>query len=43
MDDMQEFKVEFPGPGTHDPPFSGTKYRSRSANLFSRSSRKALD
>lgn len=43
MDDMQDFKKEFPGPGTHDPKFSGTKYRSASANMFTKTLRKPLD
>ena len=43
MDDMQEFKVQFPGPGTHDPAFKGAKYRSASVSLFAKSPRKPLD
>lgn len=43
MDDMQNFKKEYPGPGYHDPAFTGTKYRSSSANIFSKSPRKPLD
>lgn len=43
MDDMQNFKKEYPGPGTHEPQFKGTKYRSLSANMFAKSLRKPLD
>jgi hypothetical protein len=43
MDDMQSFKKEYPGPGTHEPQFKGTKYRSLSANMFAKSLRKPLD
>ena len=43
MDDTGDFKKEYPGPGNHDPAFSGTKYRSPSANTFSKSPRKPLD
>ena len=43
MDDTQKFKKSYPGPGVHDPQFSGTKYRSLSANAFSKSNRKPLD
>lgn len=43
MDDMQDFKKEYPGPGNHEPGFSGTKYRSQSAFIFKKSERKPLD
>lgn len=43
MDDMQDFKKEYPGPGIHDSNFSSTKYRSQSAFIFKRSERKPLD
>ena len=43
MDDMQNFKKPYPGPGYHDPGFKGTKYRSASANMFAKSSRRPLD
>lgn len=43
MDDTQAFKKEYPGPGIHDPSFTGTKYRSQSAFHFKRSERKPLD
>ena len=43
MDDMQQSTVKLPGPGAHDPAFKGTKYRSSSANIFSKSNRKPLD
>ncbi len=43
MDDMQSFKKEYPGPGTHDAVFAGTKYRSLSANSFAKDLRKPLD
>jgi len=43
MDDMQDFKKKYPGPGVHDPLFAGTKYRATSAKTFSKSHRKPLD
>ena len=43
MDDTEAFKKPYPGPGWHDPAFAGTKYRSTSANMFSKSPRKPLD
>ena len=43
MDDTEAFKKSYPGPGNHDPAFSGTKYRASSSNLFSKSPRKPLD
>jgi hypothetical protein len=43
MDDMQDFKKVYPGPGTHEAPFAGTKYRSLSAKSFGKDVRKALD
>ena len=42
MDDTQDFRKEFPGPGNHDPGFVGTKYRAASAQPFTRSNRKSL-
>jgi hypothetical protein len=43
MDDTQNFKKEYPGPGTHESPFTGTKYRSLSAKTFGKDLRKPLD
>ena len=43
MDDMQDFKSSYPGPGVHSPKFAGTKYRAQSANAFGRNTRKPLD
>ncbi len=43
MDEAQKSTIVNAGPGTHDPGFKGTKYRSTSANQFSRSPRKPLD
>ena len=43
MDDMQDFKKEFPGPHEHgDGKFVGTKYRAASGNAFGRANRKDL-
>ena len=43
MDDTESFKKPFPGPGQHDPAFSGTKYKNSSTNAFTKSPRKPLD
>lgn len=43
MDDMQSFKKEYPGPGTHEAIFAGTKYRSMSVKSFGKDVRKPLD
>ena len=43
MDDMQDFKKPYPGPGVHDPGFSSSKYRSMSAAPIGRSNRRPLD
>ncbi len=43
MDDMQDFKKSYPGPGNHSPGFNSSKYRSTSAYDFGRSTRKPLD
>lgn len=43
MDDMQDFKKSYPGPGTHQSVFAGTKYRSMSAKSFGKDVRKPLD
>ena len=43
MDDMQDCKKELPGPGTHEAPFAGTKYRCMSAKSFGKDVRKPLD
>jgi len=43
MDDTQNFKRSYPGPGAHDPQLKGTKYRSMSAKTFSKSVRQPLD
>lgn len=43
MDDMQDFKKEYPGPGTHEPQMTSTKYRAKSASAFGKSNRKPLD
>lgn len=43
MDDMQDFKKSYPGPGNHNPGFNSSKYRSASAFDFGRSTRKPLD
>lgn len=43
MDDMQDFKKELPGPGAHESPFAGTKYRCMSAKSFGKDVRKPLD
>jgi len=43
MDDTQAFKKEYPGPGTHELAFAGTKYRSVSAKSFGKDVRKPLD
>lgn len=42
MDDMQDFKKEYPGPGYHESDLKGSKYRSVSAKTFSKSNRKPL-
>ena len=42
MDDMQDFKKSYPGPGNHQPGLKGTKYRASSSYLFSKSNRKDL-
>ena len=43
MDDTEAFKKPYPGPGFHDPAFTGTKYKSPSTNAFTKSPRKPLD
>jgi hypothetical protein len=43
MDDMQDFKKEYPSPGDHDPTLKSSKYRSLSAFNFGKSNRRPLD
>ena len=43
MDDMQDFKKPYPGPGVHNPGFNSSKYRSMSAAPIGRSNRRPLD
>ena len=43
MDDMQINKKEYPGPGSHEAKFYGTKYRCLSAKSFGKDVRKPLD
>lgn len=43
MDDMQDFKKPFPGPGHHEPGFNSSKYRSTSAAPIGRAQRRPLD
>ena len=43
IDDMQDFKKSYPGPGNHDPGFNSSKYRSMSAAPIGRSNRRPLD
>ena len=43
MDDMQDFKKTYPGPGNHDPTFGSSKYRAKSAACIGRSNRRPLD
>jgi hypothetical protein len=43
MDDMQDFKKPYPGPGHHNPGFNHSKHRSATSFDFGRSTRRPLD
>lgn len=43
MDDMQDFKKTYPGPGHHEPTMKMSKYRSVSVYNFGKSNRRPLD
>lgn len=43
MDNIQEFKKDYPGPGKHENNFNSSKYRATSAYDFGKSNRRPLD
>ena len=42
MDDTENFRKEYPGPGYHEAEFKSSKYRAATAQPFGRSNRKNL-